>query len=175
MNHQIPNGELRIIGSDGQQIGIMNRDEAIQNAKIKSLDLVLIVPEAKPPVCRIMDIGKFRYEQEKKDREARKKQKPASVIKELKFTPKIDGHDFQIRVEHAKEFLEKGHKVKLSLRFRGREATHPEIGREILKRAMETLGDVSAPEGPLRQEGRSITMVLTPTRKPKGAGKAQNA
>jgi translation initiation factor IF-3 len=171
MNHQIPSTELRIIDNDGQQVGIMSRDEAVQMARAKFLDLVLIVPDAKPPVCRIMDIGKFRYEQEKKDREARKKQKPATVIKELKFTPKIDEHDFQIRVLHAKEFLEKGHKVKLSLRFRGREATHPEIGREILARCTKILEDMSAAEGPLRQEGRSITMVLAPVRKPKGAPK----
>ena len=117
----------------------MKRDEAIQSAKASSLDLVLLVPNANPPVCRIMDFGKFKYEEEKKDREARKKSKTASVIKELKFTPKIDPHDFQVRLEHGMEFLEKGHKVKLTLRFRGREVTHPQIGREILNRYVQSL------------------------------------
>ncbi|GEK89232.1 translation initiation factor IF-3 [Alkalibacterium putridalgicola] len=150
-----------MIGKDGEQIGVISRNEALRLAEDASMDLVLVSPNAKPPVARIMDYGKYRYEQQKKEREARKNQKIVNV-KEIRLSPTIDDHDFNTKLRNARKFLDKGDKVKVSIRFRGRAITHKEIGREVLERMAEETSDISQVESKAKMDGRSMFLMLAP-------------
>ncbi len=164
MNDAIRAKELRVLGDDGEQFGIIPRDEALKIAEEKGLDLVLVSPDAKPPVAKIMDYGKHKYELEKKKKEARKNQKKIEV-KEVKFSCKIAENDIAYKVKHAREFLEKGKHVKLRVFLRGREMANPEWGVEVLNRVWPMLEDIAQLESPPKQEGRYINMYVTPLKK----------
>lgn len=163
VNYQIKISPVRIIDEEGEQLGIMEIDEARSAAEERGLDLVEVAPNARPPVCKIMDYGRYKYEQSKKDKLAKKKQHQVTV-KEMKFRPKIDDHDYEYKVEHVREFLEKGDKVKLTVMFRGREMMHKEFGEAILDRVWKDVEDISEVEQVPKTDGRNMTMVLTPTR-----------
>lgn len=150
-----------MIDDEGQQIGIMPPQEALKMARSKNLDLVEISPTANPPVCRIMDFGKFLYEQGKKERAARKHQKTI-VIKEVKFRVNVDEHDYEFKKNHVLRFLDEGDKVKATIFFRGREMTHPELGRAILNRLLTDVGDKGIVEFRPRMEGNTLHMILAP-------------
>lgn len=161
VNDGIRARELRVIGSDGEQVGVKTKAEALQLAEAENLDLVLISPNAKPPVARIMDYGKYRFDQQKREREVRKNQKVVN-IKEVRLSPSIDENDFQTKARNARKFLEKGDKVKASIRFRGRAITHKEIGQKVLDRLASELSDVSSVESQPRMDGRSMFLMLAP-------------
>src|SRR5690625_4657882 len=161
VNETIRAREVRLIDANGDQLGVKSRAEALELAHKRHLDLVLVAPNAKPPVCRIMDYGKYRYEQQKKEREARKKQRVINV-KEVRFSPGIGDHDFNTKLRNARRFLEKGDKVKASIRFRGRAITHKDLGREVLDRLAKELKDVSTVESRAKMEGRNMFMMLAP-------------
>ncbi|WP_373779677.1 translation initiation factor IF-3 [Jeotgalibaca porci] len=162
VNDGIRARELRVIGSDGEQIGVKTKAEALELAEAANLDLVVVSPNAKPPVARIMDHGKHRFDQQKREREARKNQKVVN-IKEVRLSPSIDENDFQTKMRNARKFLEKGDKVKASIRFRGRAITHKEIGQKVLDRLASELSDVSSVESKPRMDGRSMFLMLAPT------------
>jgi len=164
MNDAIRIPELRVLGDDGEQFGIISRNEAMDIANEKGLDLVLMSPDAKPPVAKIMDYGKHKYELEKKKKEARKNQKKIEV-KEVKFSCKIAENDINYKVKHAIEFLEKGKHVKLRVFLRGREMANPEWGVDVLKRVWSMLKDYGNLESKASQEGRYINMYVTPLKK----------
>ncbi len=149
------------MGTDGEQLGIMQLEEALRLAREKNLDLVNVAPQAKPPVCRIMDFGKYKYEQSKRDKEARKKQR-SITIKEIKIRPNIEEHDFQVKVRNGLRFIQAGDKVKVSVIFRGREITHPELGKKLCLQMAEELKDVTVVERPPKIEGRNMIMILAP-------------
>ena len=153
--------ELRIIGSDGEQLGVKSKSDALQIAEAANLDLVLVSPNANPPVARIMDYGKFRFDQQKREREARKNQKVVS-LKEVRLSPSIDENDFQTKLRNARKFLEKGDKVKASIRFKGRAITHKEIGQRVLDRLASELTDVATIESHPKMDGRSMFLMLAP-------------
>lgn len=153
-----------MIGPDGDQLGIKAVPEALRMARGLELDLVEVAPMANPPVCRIMDYGKFRYEEAQKAKEARRKSSNVS-IKEVKFRPKIGKGDFDTKMRHLIEFIEEGHKVKVTLQFRGREMAHPELGRKILDDVIEQVGPIAKVENQARMEGRSMSLVLSPDKK----------
>jgi translation initiation factor IF-3 len=150
-----------VIGPDGAQIGILAVRDALKLAEEQGLDLVEVAPLAKPPVCKIIDYGKFKYEQKKKAQEARKNQ-TVVLVKEVKMRPKTDTHDFDFKANHARRFLQEGHKVKASIVFRGREMAHQEIGLEHLNKLAERLADICLVEQPPRIEGRAMSMILAP-------------
>jgi len=160
VNERIRVREIRVIDDTGQQLGIMPPPQAVAIAKQKGLDLVEISPTASPPVCRIMDFGKYQYQEQKRAREARKHQKVIEV-KEIKFRPKVDEHDYQFKKKHIERFLAEGDKVKATIFFRGREMAHPEIGRRILERLIEDLADVAIAETMPRQEGNQMHTILS--------------
>lgn len=161
VNDGIRARELRVIDQNGDQLGLKTRNEALEIAGRVNLDLVLVAPQAKPPVARIMDYGKFKFEQQKKDREVRKNQK-IIVMKEVRLSPTIDEHDFQTKLKNAIKFLEKGDKVKASIRFKGRAITHKEIGQRVLDRFAEACKEVSTIESKPKMDGRSMFLVLAP-------------
>ncbi len=161
MNDQIREREVRVIGVDGQQLGIMSSEEALKIAANQELDLILIAPQAKPPVCRIMDYSKFRYEQARKEREAKKKQKTVEV-KEIRFSPNIDTNDLNTKSNNARKFLEKGNRVKVTLRFRGREMAHINATKGVLDEFAATLSDIANIDKPAKLEGRNMSIVLAP-------------
>jgi translation initiation factor IF-3 len=161
VNDRIRVPQVRVIGDDGSQIGVLATREALQLAQSKSLDLVEVSPTARPPVCRIMDYGKFKYEQNRRARKAKKKQHQMQ-LKEVKMRPKIDDHDYDFKMNHARDFLNGRDKVKFTITFRGREMAHTEIGHELMKRILAELVDVAIVESPPRQEGRSINAVVMP-------------
>jgi len=161
VNEQIRAREVRLIGEDGKQIGIVPLREALNAARERNLDLVEVAPKASPPVCRIMDYGKYIYERAKREREARKAQKTIEV-KEIRLRPKTDEYHRGFKIKRAREWLENGAKVKVRILFRGREITHAEIGREILREVAEQLADVAQVEQQPNMEGRSMLMVLGP-------------
>lgn len=163
MNEEIREKEVRVIGSDNEPLGILPTKEALRLAEEKELDLVLIAPTANPPVCRIMDYGKFLYEQSKKDKEAKKKQKVVD-IKEVRLSPTIEDHDINIKANNARRFLIDGDKVKVTVRFRGREADYSHIGFEILKSFSDRLEEVCIIEKPAKLEGKNMIMILAPKR-----------
>ena len=163
INEQIRDKEVRVIGEDGEQLGIMSSKDALKMAREAELDLVKIAPTAKPPVCKIVDYGKYRYEQMRKEKEAKKKQKTID-IKEIRFSPNIDTNDLNTKVNQARKFLTKGDKVKVSIRFRGRELAHTEIGIDILSDFAAKLEDVAVIEKPAKVEGRSMVMFLAEKR-----------
>ncbi|GAA0288483.1 translation initiation factor IF-3 [Gracilibacillus halotolerans] len=162
VNENIRAREVRLIDANGDQLGIKSRQEALEIAETRNLDLVLVAPKAKPPVCRIMDYGKYRFEQQKKDKEARKKQKVINV-KEVRLSPGIEEHDFNTKLRNARKFLDKGDKVKVSIRFRGRAITHKELGQKVLERFAEACKDIATVEQRAKMEGRSMFMMLAPS------------
>jgi translation initiation factor IF-3 len=155
---------VRLVGADGEQIGVVATQEAIRRARELDLDLVEVAPQANPPVCRIMDYGKFKYERDIRQKEARKKQS-RTELKEIKFRPKIDAHDYGTKKGHVERFLRGGHKVKVTIMFRGREMTHTELGRKILDRLVGDLGEMVTVESMPKQEGRNMIMVISPNKR----------
>ena len=153
---------MRLIGSEGEQLGIIPLREALQRAIDGNLDLVNVAPTAKPPVCRIMDYGKYRYEQTKREKEARKNQKIIN-IKEIRLSTNIEENDFQTKLRNARKFLEKGDKVKATIRFRGRQIAHSNLGREVLMKLYENVKDIATMERTPKMEGRSMLMILNPS------------
>ena len=163
INEKIRDKEIRLIGEDGEQLGIMSTREAMKLAAEAELDLVKIAPTAKPPVCKIIDYGKYKYELTRKEKEAKKKQKTVDV-KEVRLSPNIDTNDLNTKVNNAKKFIQKGNKVKVTLRFRGREMAHMQTSKHILDDFADMLKDIAVVEKPTKLEGRSISMVLTEKR-----------
>jgi translation initiation factor IF-3 len=161
VNEEIRARDVRLVGDGGEQLGIVTLRDALRIAQERQLDLVEVAPTARPPVVRVMDFGKFKYEQSKRDREARKKQRQVN-IKEVKMRPRIEEHDFDVKMRNAERFLREGDKVKATITFRGREVVHPELGRQVLDRLAESLSALASIERPARAEGRNITMILTP-------------
>jgi len=161
VNYLIRVPEVRVIDAEGEQLGVMSTDRAIALAMENGLDLVEVSPTARPPVCRIMDFGKFKYEQSKKQKESKKKQHTVQV-KEIKLRPKTEEHDYQFKMRHAHDFLEKGNKVKVTLMFRGRELDHKELGQKMLGRLQADLADVGTVERPASMEGRLMVMYMAP-------------
>ena len=163
INEQIRDREIRLIGEDGQQLGIMSSREAMKIAREAELDLVKIAPQAKPPVCKIIDYGKYRYELARKEKEAKKKQKTIEV-KEVRLSPNIDSNDLNTKIASARKFIEKGNIVKVTLRFRGREMAHVQSSRHILDEFAKALEDIALVDKPAKMEGRSMAMFLTEKR-----------
>ena len=170
MNDRIRAREVRLIGPSGDQLGIKPVPEAMRMARGLDLDLVEVAPNANPPVCRIMDYGKFKYEEDQKAKEARKKSTQVSV-KEVKYRPKIGKGDFDTKTRNVIRFIDEGHKVKVTLQFRGREMAHPELGRKILDNVLEVVGPAAKVDSQARLEGRSMSMVLSPDKKAQEAMK----
>ena len=164
MNERIRSPQVRLVGADGEQIGVVASTEALRMARELDLDLVEVAPQANPPVCRIMDYGKFKYERDIRQKEARKKQ-ARTELKEIKFRPKIDAHDYGTKKGHVERFLRGGHKVKVTIMFRGREMTHTELGRKILDRLVGDLGEMVNVESMPKQEGRNMIMVISPNKR----------
>lgn len=164
VNRQIRISPVRVIGEDGEQLGIMPVEEALESAEEQGLDLVEVAPNSRPPVVRIMDYGKYKYEQSRKARQAKKKQHTIQ-LKEVKFRPGIEEHDLEFKLRHARRFLEEGNKVKATMMFRGRQVAHPELGREVLDRVASELEDVGKIETEPSLEGRNMVMVLAPVKK----------
>tara|TARA_A100001015_G_C15037594_1_gene737338 strand:- start:1348 stop:1884 length:537 start_codon:yes stop_codon:yes gene_type:complete len=160
INHDIKASEVRVVDEDGEMKGVMSVADAVELAEEAGLDLVEVSPNAKPPVCKILDYGKYKYEQQKKAAEARKKQKTVDV-KEVKIRPGIEEHDYQVKMRNARKFLDNGDKVKVTMRFRGREMAHQDIGFDLLKRMIEELADISKVDLHPKMEGRQIIMVLS--------------
>jgi len=161
INERIRAREIRVIGENGEQIGVVPVSEALKLAKERNLDLVEVAPKAEPPVCRIMDFSKYKYEQEKRERLARKKQRVIH-IKEIRVKPNIEEHDYQTKLCHLKRFLERGDKAKITLIFRGREMAHIETGRNLMDRFMRDLSEFAEVERPPVLEGRFMVMMVTP-------------
>jgi translation initiation factor IF-3 len=153
--------EIRVIGADGSMLGVMNTEEAREMARSLDLDLVEVNPKASPPVCKIMDFGRFKYEEKKKQAEARKRQTQIA-LKEIKLRPKTDEHDLDFKTKHIRRFLEDGNKVKITVRFRGREITHPETAQRQIDAIVEAVEDIGAVETSARLEGRTMTAILAP-------------
>ena len=168
INEEIRDKEVRVIGSDGAQLGIMSSSKALSLAEQAGVDLVKIAPQAQPPVCKIMDYGKYRFEQAKREKEARKNQKVVD-IKEVRLSLNIDTHDFNTKLNHTQRFIKSGDKVKVSIRFRGREMGHPELGLEVMKRFADACQEFAVVEKPAKLEGRNMLMFLAPRpNSPKG-------
>lgn len=164
INDEIRDPQIRLVDSDGSQLGVVTLEQAQGMAVEKGLDLVKIAPKAEPPVCKVMDYGKFRFEQAKKEKEARKNQKTVD-IKEIRLSAKIDVHDFEVRVKNAHKFLQAGDKVKCSIRFRGREMAHTDIGLGVMQRFAEACTELATIEKPAKLEGRQMLMFLAPIKK----------
>lgn len=166
VNEQIRVRQIRLIGAEGEQIGIIDTRDAAAMAREQNLDLVMVSPQAVPPVCRLLDYGRFRFEQQQNERENRKRAR-GQEVKAIKFRVKIDAHDFNTKAGHVRRFLEEGHKVKVTIMFRGRERTHPELGERILHRVADTLADIGAPEGMPSMMGMDMNMIMAPKVAPK--------
>lgn len=164
INKSIRAPKVRLIDENGEQVGIVGNDEAQRRADEAGLDLVEIVPNANPPVCKVIDYGKYRYDQTKREKESKKAQHQVKV-KEVKVKPNIDTHDLETKMRHARDFLDKGNKVKVTCMFRGRERTHPEVGERVMVRIKEELGEISVVESPIKMMGRLMIMVLAPSKK----------
>lgn len=173
INARIRVRDVRLIDENGVQVGIISTREAMDMARERDLDLVEVAPTANPPVCRLMDYGKFRYEQTKKEREARKNQKQVE-LKEIRMKPRTDTHDLEVKANSARRFLEEGHKVKFAVRFRGREIAHPEIGREMLEHLSEDLREYAVVDQRPALEGRAYTLILSPA-PPKPSRRSERA
>lgn len=161
LNEEIRDKEVRVIGPDGAQLGIMTSRDALAQAAELDLDLVKIAPQAQPPVCRIMDYGKFRFEQSKKEKEARKNQHVVEV-KEVRMSPNIDSNDFNVKVKNAQKFLKDGNRVKVTVRFRGREMAHTNLGEQLLRQFGESCAEVASVDKNPKLEGRNMSMFLSP-------------
>ena len=166
INEEIKCKEVRLVGPDGEPIGITSSADALEQAYAKNLDLVLIAPKAEPPVCKIMDYGKYKFELAKRDKEAKKNQK-VMTIKEIRLSPSIDNHDFETKANHVKKFLAAGDKVKITVRFRGREVHHSALGLQLMDRFKEAVAEVGSVDKPPKLEGKNMSMVVSP----KGAAK----
>ncbi len=164
LNEEIRSSNVRLVGADGGQRGVVSREEALAEARASGLDLVLVAPEAEPPVCKVMDYGKHLFELKKTKAAQRKKQKQIQV-KEIKFRPGTEEGDYQVKLRNLKRFLEEGDKAKVSLRFRGREVVHPEIGMQLMTRIAGDLDNLSSIESEPKFEGRQVIMVLAPKKK----------
>ncbi|MGB0608016.1 MAG: translation initiation factor IF-3 [Paracoccaceae bacterium] len=164
VNDRIRCPEVRLIGAEGENVGVVSPERALELAENAGLDLVEISPNAEPPVCKIMDFGKYKYEQQKRESEARKKQKIIE-IKEIKFRPGTDTHDYDVKMRNVFKFLENGDKVKITLRFRGREMAHLNLGRELLERVAEDVQEMGKVENMPKMEGRQMTMMIGPLTK----------
>lgn len=171
VNEQIRVRQIRLIGAEGEQAGIIDTREALRMARTQNLDLVMVSPQAVPPVCRLLDYGRFRYEQQQNAKENRRRAR-AQEVKAIKFRVKIDDHDFNTKVSHVRRFLKDGHKVKVTIMFRGRERTHPELGEQILKRVAEALVEFGTPESAPNMMGMDMNMIMAP--KPAGSKKDTN-
>lgn len=163
-NREIRAPEVRLINVDGEMLGVFSVTEALRKAQEKNLDLVEIVPNSKPPVCKILDYGKFRYEEQKRKAEAKKKQK-ITEIKEVKVTPRIEQHDYMVKLKNMMRFFEDGDRVKVTMRFRGRELDHQEIGLGVLKRICEDVAHIAKAEQQPKLEGKQAVMLLSPVNK----------
>jgi len=152
---------VRVVSAEGEQLGVMPIQQALETARQRELDLVEVAPEATPPVCRIMDFGKFKYMQARRQKEARKKQ-TVIVVKEVKMGPKTERHDFEFKLKHVRRFLEEGNKAKVTVRFKGREMAHTELGWKMLNKMTEAVADVATVENHPRMEGRMLSMILSP-------------
>ena len=161
INEEIRDKEVRLIDEEGNQLGVVPVREALAMARERNLDLVKIAPQAKPPVCKILNYGKYRFEQIKREKEAKKNQR-ITQIKEVKFRPNIEDHDFETKIKNAERFLKDGDKVKVTIMFRGREITHPDQGRILCDRAAERLADTATVERAAKVEGRNMTLILAP-------------
>lgn len=161
VNDGIRAKELRVITGEGEQLGVMSKLQAMKIAEESNMDLVLVSPNAQPPVARIMDYGKYRFEQQKRERESRKNQKVVT-IKEVRLSPTIDDNDFQTKLRNGRKFLEKGDKVKISIRFKGRAITHKEIGQRVLEKYAEETADIASIESRPKMDGRSMFLMLAP-------------
>lgn len=168
VNRRIRVKEVFVIAADGAKLGVMNTEDALKQAMEEGLDLVEVNPMSRPPVCKLMDYGKYKYDQKKKAALARKNQKVIEV-KEVKLRPKTDDHDFNFKVQHIREFISEGNKSKVTIMFRGREITHPEIGKQVLERVVDSVKDVAMVELFPRMEGRNMFMVLAPAKPGGGA------
>ena len=164
INEQIRVPEVRLVGADGEQVGVLSTAKALQLAEEADLDLVEVAPDANPPVCKLMDYGKYKYEAAQKARDARRNQ-ANTQLKEIRFRLKIDDHDFGVKKGHVERFLSAGDKVKVMIMFRGREQSRPEAGVRLLQRLAEEIGDLATVESMPRQDGRNMTMVLAPTKR----------
>ena len=174
INREIRADRLRVISESGEQLGVLTLREALAMAESAGLDLVEIAPTAKPPVAKIIDYGKFRYHQQKKEKDSKKAQVQIKV-KEIKLKPNIDTHDFQTKLKHAREFLIKGNKVRISIMFRGREMLHIDLGEKVVRQFCVDLSDISTVESPPKMMGRTITTVLAPSgKRPKAAASEQS-
>jgi translation initiation factor IF-3 len=174
INERIRVPEVRLIGDDGAQIGVIKTDEALRIARDRDLDLVEVAPEARPPVCRVLDYSKYKYEQEQKQKQARKHQQQITV-REIKFRPKIAQHDYETKKGHVERFLRHQDKVKVTIMFRGREVTHPERGEMILTRLADELAELAVVEQRPIQDGRNMTMMLAPAKAPGSDAKPAKA
>ncbi len=176
INRRIRIPQVRVINDEGEQLGVIPTSEALAMAEERGLDLVEVSPKARPPVCKIMDYGKYMYQLNKRAKEAKKRQH-VTVVKEVKMRPKIEPHDYDFKVRHAREFLAAGDKVKMTVIFRGRELAHKELGRRLMERAIEDLSDAANVEVAIRAEGRSMVMVLAakPATKSKERGSKPDA
>lgn len=172
INEEIRDKEVRVIDNNGEQLGIMKLEDALEKAAAQNLDLVKIAPQATPPVCKIIDYGKYRFDQAKREKEARKNQRVVD-IKEIRLSLNIDTHDFNTKVGHATRFLKDGDKVKVSIRFRGREMGHPELGVEIMEKFAEALSEIANVEKKAKLEGRNMLMFLSAKQPAKPAGKSK--
>ncbi|XLE12828.1 translation initiation factor IF-3 [Deinococcus altitudinis] len=166
VNEQIRVRQIRLIGAEGEQIGIIDTREAGAMAREQNLDLVMVSPQAVPPVCKLMDYGRFRFEEQQNEKDNRKRAR-SQEVKAIKFRVKIDANDFKTKTNHVRRFLEEGHKVKVTIMFRGRERTHPELGERILLRVAETLADIGAPESNPSMMGMDMNIIMTPKAAPK--------
>ena len=164
MNEDIKEKSIRVVGADGEQLGVMSSEEALKKAYDEGLDLVMMAPQATPPVCKIMDYGKYRFERDKKEKEARKKQQVVEV-KEIQLSYRIDTHDFETKVKHALRFLGEGNKVRVVLRFRGREMSHQAMGAELMAKFEEACAEVGSVDKKPVLDGRLMTMIIAPVKK----------
>jgi translation initiation factor IF-3 len=171
INDRIRVPEVRLVGPNGEQVGIVRIEDALRLAQEAELDLVEVAAQARPPVCKLMDYGKFKYESAQKARESRRNQQ-LTTIKEQKLRPKIDTHDYETKRGHVRRFLEGGNKVKVTIMFRGREQSRPELGFRLLQRLAEDVSDVGVVEATPKQDGRNMTMVIAPTKKPQAKRQA---
>ena len=161
INEGIRVREVRVVSAEGEQLGIMTIQEALEAARSRDFDLVEVAPEANPPVCRIMDFGKYKYTQSRRQKEARKKQ-TTILVKEVKMGPKTEKHDFDFKLKHVRRFLEEGHKAKVTVRFKGREMAHTELGWKMLNKMVEAVSDIAVTENNPRMEGRMLHIMLSP-------------
>ena len=160
-NNRITSNEVQVIASDGENLGILNLNEAINKAKNEGLDLIEIAPNAKPPVCKIMDMGKYKYDLQKKANQAKKKQKTVS-LKEIKLRPGTETHDYNFKIKNAKKFISKGNKVKFTVKFKGREMQHTDLGKDLMTKIIEETKDVAKVESKPKFEGRQMVMIIQP-------------